>query len=480
MPAFRAVAGVAMTVAATTAFTAAPTAAPPDYSKQVRCDADALKGAINRANAAGGGTLELAHHCTYTLKAPDNDSNGLPVITSRITIDGNDATIQRDPMATPFRIFEIAGPPLTGPTGPAGDLTAKDLTIKGGNLTDFSDTGAGVRVDAGGTLRLTDSTVTGNTNVGQGGGISNLGRTVLVHSTVTDNSSNRDGGGIYSNGALNLTKGSELTSNSASVSGGALRIDGGTAEITHTTFHSNTAGDGGAVHVNGGSPEFDDSVITGNTSRGSAGGLDLEIRTVLRRTRVENNTAGRDGGGIWAVSAVLDDVQVTGNRANDRRGGGIFNAFELTVKNSRITGNQASGQGGGVFDDSGTAATVSHTRVSDNAVTGSPGQGGGFWNNGTLALDEVEVTDNRATAVGGEGGGIYNIGGDGGGTGVNGNLLLTRTEVVRNTAGTGTSGTNAGGVWTNKALRVFQDSTIRSNHPTNCVDSPVRPDSCTN
>src|SRR5690349_15002434 len=53
----------------------------------------ALVAAINAANSAGGGTLTLAHRCDYQLTSADNGENGLPVVTTAITVNGNQATI---------------------------------------------------------------------------------------------------------------------------------------------------------------------------------------------------------------------------------------------------------------------------------------------------------------------------------------------------------------------------------------------------
>jgi polygalacturonase len=73
----------------------------------VRCNEQALKKAIKKANDHGGGTLSLARRCTYTITTPDNAGNALPVITSKITIYGNGSTIQRS-STTAFRIFQSA------------------------------------------------------------------------------------------------------------------------------------------------------------------------------------------------------------------------------------------------------------------------------------------------------------------------------------------------------------------------------------
>src|SRR4051794_19779145 len=53
----------------------------------------ALVAAINSANTAGGGTLNLASGCTYLLTAPDNGVNGLPIVTTTIAVKGNGAAM---------------------------------------------------------------------------------------------------------------------------------------------------------------------------------------------------------------------------------------------------------------------------------------------------------------------------------------------------------------------------------------------------
>ena len=106
-----------------------------------------LRDAITSANTdtatggcpAGSGAdiINLAAGGTYTLTTEDNDEplgdgpNGLPPVTSQITINGNGATIQRDPSyacpvddgSSDFRIFHVDNP---------GDLTLNDLTVSNG------------------------------------------------------------------------------------------------------------------------------------------------------------------------------------------------------------------------------------------------------------------------------------------------------------------------------------------------------------
>ena len=79
---------------------AGPSAAASHADTLVGCDTAKLVTAIANANSSGGGILILTAGCTYTLKSgPYGDGNGadgLPVITSAITIHGNGATITRD------------------------------------------------------------------------------------------------------------------------------------------------------------------------------------------------------------------------------------------------------------------------------------------------------------------------------------------------------------------------------------------------
>jgi hypothetical protein len=94
--------------------------------------------AINTANGnAEADVINLAAGGTYTLTEEENDApgtdgpNGLPSITSQITINGNGATIRRDPSYScpeddgdsDFRIFHV---------GDTGNLTLNELTVSHG------------------------------------------------------------------------------------------------------------------------------------------------------------------------------------------------------------------------------------------------------------------------------------------------------------------------------------------------------------
>src|SRR5215475_467201 len=112
----------------------------------VPCSTAALVAAINAANSAGGGTLNLAAGCHYSLTTPDNGENGLPVVTSQIAVNGNGATIDG---TGSVRILEV--------DGPSGSLSLQDVTLTGGSASDFG----GAIANLGGTVSLDHSLVTG-------------------------------------------------------------------------------------------------------------------------------------------------------------------------------------------------------------------------------------------------------------------------------------------------------------------------------
>src|SRR6476646_4894730 len=89
-------------------------------SSTVPCTQAALVAAINAANSGGGGTVNLTAGCDYALTSADNGENGLPIVVTGISVNGNGATIDG---TGSVRIFEIDGP---------GNLSLQNVTLTGG------------------------------------------------------------------------------------------------------------------------------------------------------------------------------------------------------------------------------------------------------------------------------------------------------------------------------------------------------------
>ena len=166
-----------------------------------------LRDAITAANtggvvggcdgSAGGPTIiELADTnpgAVYELAVIDNNENGLPLITSEITINGHDGTILRSNQdGTPnFRIFEVAS---------NGTLYLNELTVRDGGI-----------VTEGGNLKNSGTTTIQNVTLrfghAEGGaGISNEGNLTISHSRFINNYGGC-GGAIVNDatGALTIT-----------------------------------------------------------------------------------------------------------------------------------------------------------------------------------------------------------------------------------------------------------------------------------
>ena len=101
-------------------------------------DVAGLIAAINAANGNGQpDTINLAANGTYVVTTGPYAAagpNGLPSITSQITVNGNGATIERSSAGgTPrFRILHVAG---------SGDLTLNDVTVQNGHTPDGTGMG---------------------------------------------------------------------------------------------------------------------------------------------------------------------------------------------------------------------------------------------------------------------------------------------------------------------------------------------------
>jgi hypothetical protein len=441
----------------------------------VPCSSAALIAAITAANAAGGGTINLAPRCHYALTTPVSGEDGLPPVTTRIAVNGNGATIDG---TGAVRVFEV--------DGPGGNLSLFNVRITGGS----ADIGGGIE-NVGGTVTLTFSTVTGNTATQAGGGIasatfdpSSVARLTLNFSRVTHN--NQSGtpatGGEGGGGILSIL--GKVTLNNSQVSGNTAMglVGGGIANGDYINFSGtssfltlnnsrvtgNTAPNagGGGIQNLLGTVTVNNSQVNGNTSlngggissgNGNGGIPPGTSHLTLNRSQVNGNTAtapvpqpgsmsgppiaagGIANGGV----AVLNSTQVDNNTASHTSGGGIVNHGTMTLINSRVSGNTAAGSGivasgGGI--------------ISAQGEPGSPPT--------TLTLIGSVVAFNRA---GGDGGGIANgVPLPGPMPLVGGTLKLVNSLVIGNRASAG------GGIFNNLGTVTLVHALIIGNHPDNC------------
>jgi len=121
---------------------------------------EALIQAITTANSSGGANTIVLQDKTYKLDKINNywyGPDGLPAISSQITIEGNGATIERDGGPN-FRFFYVSNQQYGGL--PTGNLTLQGLTLRGGyahggdSFTGGGGLGAGGAIFNAGTLVL--------------------------------------------------------------------------------------------------------------------------------------------------------------------------------------------------------------------------------------------------------------------------------------------------------------------------------------
>ena len=426
----------------------------------------------------GAATINLTPGCNYALTTANNGENGLPVVTTRIGVNGNGATISGN--STDFRIFEV--------DGPGGNLTLNGVTVTGGSAADF---GGGI-ANIGGTVTLNLSQVIHNAAAVAGGGIASatfdpasVARLTLNLSRVSDNSqtlppgpNGPPEGGLGGGGIVNIlgtvtVNASQVTGNSAMglvgggiASGDYMNFSGTTSFLTvnASQVNNNTAPNagGGGIQNLLGKTTINASQVNGNSSlngggiasgNGNGGTPPCSASVTVNASQVNGNTAtapvpvpGSQGGPPIAAggiangcTAVLNSTQVDNNTASHVSGAGIVNHGSMTLNKSEVNGNTAAGtgvvaSGGGIISAQGppgsgaVTLTLNNSRVNNNRAGGD---GGGIANGlplpgpmapmgGAVTLNHSQVTGNTAA----HGGGIFNFGGT---------VSLSSTSVTANT-----------------------------------------------
>ncbi|MFF3767720.1 hypothetical protein ACFYYR_27060 [Streptomyces sp. NPDC001922] len=269
---------------------------------RVACnDIAALKAAINNANTSGG-SIALAPRCVYTLTQADNPGDGLPEITGKVEITGDNTTIDRN-SGTPFRLFHVRE---------GGSLTLKSITVRYGETGTTDSHGGGLLNDHG-SLTLIDSTVRNN-RASTGGGIWNQLGTLTLKNTTVSNNHAAFGGGVATNGTMSM-QGGALRANTGAFWGGGL-ANAGDTKLNDVSVNGNDSGDRGAgivtlaINLETGPLRLNSTKIKGNIARSNGGGIQTgsDEPTTLHRSTVSHNTSNggpTTGGGIENSGIIL-------------------------------------------------------------------------------------------------------------------------------------------------------------------------------
>ena len=307
------------------------------------------------------------------------------------------------------------------------DLTSNTIAITGAGAGAIAGTGAGstvvqaggafrvVNVSAAATATLSQVTITGGNagNTAYGGGVYNAGKLTLRLCVIKGNKAVA-GGGIANAGGTLTVIGSTVTGNSAPYYGGGGIQNGGlhnvpgAVTVTDSTISGNTSGGDGGGILNGqnGHPASAHSAAAGVRPacppiRRCAGGPGLPaarrppaagLRLAVTGTQFAGNTSSNAGGGIANDGgvAVVTGSTLTSNSAGAGIGGGIQAFGSLTVDLSTISDNKAS-YGGGIEAYDGHAAVEQSTLIGNNADVG-----GGIDDGDIVTVTASTLTGNEA------------------------------------------------------------------------------------
>ena len=352
-----------------------------------------LRKAITAANSMAGDDI-----INFSVTGTINLTGALPDLSSNIQIQGPGAaglTVRRD-TGGDYRIFTVTG----GPT-----VVLDGLTISNGHVgaSYFNAFGGGVYNAPGGSLTVTNCTLSGN-SAGYGGGIDNCSGTLTVSNSTLSGNSSLIGGAIDNQGGTLTVSNSILSGNSSEQGGGianSLQLSTkitGTLTVSNSTLSANSAHNGGGID-NDGTMTVSGCTLSGNSGY-NGGGIDNELSggLTVSNSTLSGNVAGYGGGGVYnspLATLTVSNSTLSGNSAS--YGGGIqnygdvtFGFSRMTVSNSTLSGNSAA-YGGGIWNNS-YPVTVSNSTLSANSA--SNGGGGGIY--GYLTLNNSIVANSPA------------------------------------------------------------------------------------
>ena len=230
------------------------------------------------------------------------------VISRNLTITGPGVdllTLQRNSSNFGYRLIfvtsgqtvNISGLTLSNGYGANGGSIANGGTLNLSNASvsgNQGSTGAGA-IFNGGTLTLNNCTVSQNVGRLQGA-IDNRGMLTVNNSTVSDNYGTDAGGAIDNQGTL-IVNNSILVGNSTGMEGGAIRNSNGAAFISNSTLHASSASGGGygggAILNLFGSLTISNSTISKSTDGDALGGIVNYGGTL----RINNSIVVKSGNG---------------------------------------------------------------------------------------------------------------------------------------------------------------------------------------
>ncbi|WP_395377610.1 choice-of-anchor Q domain-containing protein [Marinicella sp. W31] len=388
--------------------------------------ADAITAANSNAktNGCSAGNADIKINDTIDLQGNRiiQLNMALPKITSKLTINGNGATLERQ-SETEFPILQLMDADLTlndihiknGVTASAnrndgGGISASssDLTLNRVNISE--NTGGGLLASSS-NLTINDSIIENNVgldlnifNIGAAG-ITLRGGNHLIQNTIV---SNNKAYGFSSAGGIEIRSPSvgaasvQITNSTISHNSQKLRRGGAGVFIWSAEFGEKGSFNfdtvdishniGGALFSQYSDVTITDSVINNNTSNDElfllSAGITLQGGShLIQNTTISNNQTisqfNGAGAGLKAYSWYRHDLilemnnSTISNNTSESSGGGInltryfndkySNSATINLNHVTVVGNSANGNGGGILSFS-TTLNLSKSLVSGNTA----------------------------------------------------------------------------------------------------------------
>ncbi|MFI5838078.1 hypothetical protein ACIA5A_30865, partial [Micromonospora sp. NPDC051300] len=378
-------------------------------AREIPCDDDALVDALELANRDHGGTLKLAENCTYELGVKDRKVGGaLPEIKQDVTIKGNGSTIERDAEDT-FRIFRVAD---------GGHLTLKDLTVKGGNASEFKYPGgpgpmapastSGTAAQPAAPVAPAQPAVAGAqaATAAQAAAPAPAAPAAPAQPAVAAQAA------PVAAAPVAAAPVAAAPVAAAPVAAAPVAAQAATATTIAVSGPENGdekqgEGDGGALLVErGGSAHLSNVKLTDNNAEHNGGAVANYGRVWLEESKVVNNHAQGDGGGIFNRGILkVEETKVDDNTAGGN-GGGIANGNGLSGKHGADATELQSYVPSGKHDEAGTVEIIGSDHGKDGGKEGEKsslsnnraGKNGGglFSSGGYVTVSFTHVTGNTA------------------------------------------------------------------------------------
>lgn len=237
----------------------------------------------------------------------------------------------------------------------------------------------------------------------------------IISGCLSNNSANYGGALCYEGNDIVTVSGGIFENNAASENGGAIYMASGAANMTGGTIgsedenHANQAKDGGGIYAENAYINISGGTIKYNKAAGNGGAVNMQTLTItISGGEISHNTAGENGGAVWSGTGEVRQTggSITYNTAVTGNGGGICtNKSAVNIdggsQNAFINYNTAGENGGGIYAGSGTISVAgSRSTVSNNQT--QTGNGGGVYaSTGDVTITSSAKLENNISAVNG-------------------------------------------------------------------------------